>query len=294
VAQASSGIADNASIGFGNYNALFISTRMNDWRGLTLQSNFTWGRALGTGALDQASSEYTATDPYYIGRGYGPQTFDRKFLYNMFLVYQPPYYKSQHGIIGHLLGGWTIAPIFVTGSGLPLTVFDFATNVSPYNGGEEFGAAGGGGYGSLANAVDIGGPGCSHFSTTSKFISQTSAPFLAGFGTNEYQRNLYSNPEAVNLCFRNPVLGIDTGPNGGEGSSMRGQPFWNVDIQVRKTTNITERISGEFQVVVSNMFNHVQLADPFNCTCGDPGDFGSNESQANNPRAFEFGFRVRF
>jgi len=294
VAQASSGIADNASVGFGNYNALFISTRMNDWRGLTVQSNFTWGRALGTGALDQASSEYTATDPYYIGRGYGPQTFDRKFLYNMFLVYQPPYYKSQHGIIGHLLGGWTIAPIFVTGSGLPLPVFDFATNSSPYNGGEEFGAGGGGGYGSLANAVDIGGPGCSHFSTTSKFISQTSASFLAGFGNNEYQRNLYSNPEAVNLCFRNPVLGIDTGPNGGQGSSMRGQPFWNVDIQVRKTTNITERISGEFQVVVSNMFNHVQLADPFNCVCGDAGDFGNNESQANNPRAFEFGFRVRF
>jgi len=292
--QLSSGVADNASIGYGNYNALFISTRMNDWHGLTMQSNFTWGKALGVGALDQASSEYTATDSYFIGRGYGPQTFDRKFLYNMFLVYQPPFYKSQHGVIGHVLGGWTVAPIFVTGSGLPLPVFDNATNSSPYNGGEEFGAGCCVAYGSLANSVDIGGPGCSGFSTTSHFISTTSSSYMAGFGTNEYQRNLYSNPMAVANCFRNPVLGIDTGANGGAGASMRGQPFWNVDIQVRKTTNITERISGEFQVVVANMFNHVQLADPFNCICGDPGDFGNNESQANSPRSFEFGFRVRF
>jgi hypothetical protein len=245
----------------------------------------------------QASSEYTAVDAFFLGRGYGPQPFDRKFLYNMFLVYQPPYYKSQHGVVGHLLGGWTIAPIFVTGSGLPLPVLDFATNTSPINGGEEFGAGCCIAYGSLANAVDIGGPGCSSFSTTSHTVQPVN-----GFGTFPYHLNLYSNPQAVANCFRNPVLGIDTGANGGAGASMRGQPFWNVDLQVRKTTNITERISGEFQVVVTNLFNHTQLGgipglnlnDPSNCICGNPGDFGALESQVNTPRAFEFGFRVRF
>jgi len=291
VAQLSSGVADNASIGFGNYNGLFASTRMNDWHGLTMQSNFTWGRAFGTGALDQASSEYTAVDSYFIGRGYGPQTWDRKFNYNMFLVYQPPYYKSQHGIIGHALGGWTIAPIFVTGSGVPLPIEDFATNTSPYYGGEEFGAGCCGSYGSTANAVNIGGPGCSSFSTTSHTVITSN-----GFGNYSYNLNLYNNPQAVSNCFRNPILGIDTGANG-FGAGVRGQPFWNVDMQIRKTTNITERVSVELQVVAANLFNHVQQGDPFNCICGDPGDFGSLEGQSGAPftsRRFEFGGRIRF
>jgi hypothetical protein len=297
--QLSSGVADNASIGYGNYNALFVTTKMSDWHGLTAQSNFTYSKALGTGALVQASSENTATDPYWLGRGYGTQNFDRKFVYNAFLVYQPPYYKSQHGILGHILGGWSIAPIFVTGSGLPIPVQPFSSNSSPYQGGQEFGSADAVSYGSFANATLIGGPGCGSFSTT--VHTHVNGDPTTGAGVNgQFHLNLYTNPGTVFNCFRNPVLGIDTGHNGGDGTTVRGQPFWNVDIQVRKTTKITERISGEFQVVVANLFNKVQWADPYLCTC-DPGDFGvlgiftpALSPQANVPRQFEFGFRIRF
>jgi len=94
-------------------------------------------------------------------------------------------------------------------------------------------------------------------------------------------------------CFRNAVLGFDQGHNGDYGSIMRGQPFWNVDMQVRKNTRITERVSAEFQVIFTNLLNHVQLGDPFNAL-DDPGDWGQLEAQANNPRTFEFGFRIRF
>ncbi|MGC2791032.1 MAG: hypothetical protein WA899_03335, partial [Candidatus Sulfotelmatobacter sp.] len=62
--QVSSGIASNGSIGYGNYNAGFASVKMADWRGLTMQSNFTWSKALGTGGVVQASSEYTPDDPF--------------------------------------------------------------------------------------------------------------------------------------------------------------------------------------------------------------------------------------
>ena len=50
----------NASIGYGNYNALFITLKSQDWHGVTMQSNFTWSKALGTGAEVQATSEATA------------------------------------------------------------------------------------------------------------------------------------------------------------------------------------------------------------------------------------------
>jgi len=87
-----------------------------------MQSNFTWGKALGTGATVQATSQFTVTDPYNISRGYGTQSWDRKFTYNMFFVYEPPFYKGQQGALGRVLGGWRFAPIFTAASGLPLMV----------------------------------------------------------------------------------------------------------------------------------------------------------------------------
>ena len=112
----------NASVGYGNYNALFATLRMSEWHGLTMQSNFTWGKALGTGATPQATSLFTPADPFNLGRTYGVQSWDRKFVYNMFFVYQPPFFKGQKGLAGRVLGGWTFAPMLSAASGIPLTV----------------------------------------------------------------------------------------------------------------------------------------------------------------------------
>ena len=98
--QMSSGPADNASTGYGNYNAGFASLKMADWKVLTMQSNFTYSKALGTGALVQATSGYTPDDPFNLGTMYGNQTFNRKFVYNFFFVYQPPFFKGQSGLHG--------------------------------------------------------------------------------------------------------------------------------------------------------------------------------------------------
>ncbi len=53
---------------------------------------------------------------------YGPNSFDYKFIYNVAMTYQPPYFRAQHGIAGHILGGWTISPIFTALSGAPIGV----------------------------------------------------------------------------------------------------------------------------------------------------------------------------
>ena len=47
----------------------------------------------------------------------------RKFVYNAFLVYSPPFYKGQSGFMGRVLGGWTFATIFTAGSGTPIEVY---------------------------------------------------------------------------------------------------------------------------------------------------------------------------
>lgn len=118
--QISGGVAENASVGYGNYNGGFVSLGMHDWHGVTLQENFTYSKALGTGAYVQATSEYTPNDPFDLGKMYGVQYFNHKFIFNTFVVWQTPWYKGQHGLVGRMLGGWNFAPVIDAGSGAPL------------------------------------------------------------------------------------------------------------------------------------------------------------------------------
>jgi len=113
--QMTSGVGLNASIGHGNYNAGFASLKVTNWHGLTFQENFTYSKALGTGAFVQATSQYTANDAFNLDQMYGVQNFDRKFVFNSYLLYESPFYRSQQGFIGRALGGWSIAPIFAAG-----------------------------------------------------------------------------------------------------------------------------------------------------------------------------------
>jgi hypothetical protein len=283
--QLSSGVGVNASIGYGNYNAGFATLRMSDWRGVTMQSNFTWSKALGTGAVVQASSADTATDPFNLRTGYGLQGFDRKFVYNMFIVYQPPYYKSQHGVMGHVLGGWTFAPVFAAGTGLPLPILTLN------GGGQAFGEADSVAF--AANGVTENAIPMTNFHTGSTHYNVPSGGFSI---------NLFGNPAAAYAQIRQPILGLDT-HDGGFSSSIRGLNYWNLDFSIRKGVNITERISTEFSIVFTNVLNHDQLLDPptFLDTT-NPAAFGSlagegdgvNNAGERTPRTMEFGFRVRF
>jgi len=135
--QMSSGVGVNASVGHGNYNGAFVSLKATNWHGITLQENFTWSKALGTGALVQATSEYTVNDPFDLHNGYGLQSFDRKFVFNTVALIEDPWYKGQHGIIGHIAGGWSLSPIFAIGSGVPLGC---GTNQGDESAGQGFGS----------------------------------------------------------------------------------------------------------------------------------------------------------
>ena len=281
--QLSSGVGINASIGYGNYNAGFVTVKMADWKGFTAQSNFTWSKALGTGSVVQATSQDTATDPFNLGVMYGKQAFDRKFVYTMFVVYQPPFFKGQSGVLGHVLGGWTFAPLFAAGSGQPLPVGSVNSGGSYGEGDSSSFSANG----NTENAVLI-------------------SPYTGGNSVHIVQSpgnlpvNLFANPLAVYNNFRNPILGLDT-KNYGWGV-LTGLPYWNMDMSIKKDIKITERIGSEFQIVFTNVLNHAQLLDPVGIAIGNSDGFGvlpgegngSNNAGPYTPRSMEFGFRVRF
>jgi hypothetical protein len=287
--QLTSGVGMNASVGYGNYNALFITVKSQDWHGVTMQSNFTWSKALGTGSVVQATSAATAPDPFNLGTGYGYQAFDRRFVYNLFAVYQPHFYKSQSGVLGHLLGGWTFAPVFTTGSGLPVTLGTINGGGQAFGEGDSVNFFG---YGNSENAIPL----------SPANLGQGSRNFVAGngIGTSGLNgANLYANPTAVFNNIRQPILGLDT-RDGGFGV-YRGMPYWNVDLSVRKMFKVTERFSAEFQVVFTNFFNHDQFGDPTGdyLDTSNPGGFGALPGSVTNgnltyQRQMQFGLRLNF
>ena len=289
----------DTSIGFANYNAAYAQLTLRDWHGFTVHTNFTWGRALGTGNQDQATSEYTVVDPWNMHAMYGPQYFDYKFNLNLTLVFQPPFYRNQKGVIGHLLGGWTIAPLFVAHSGAPLAVVndngdcesfgeancstgsteDFAVFMSKYTGGSS-----------------------AHYN---QVVSESATANPNGVGINSNADNggqnvqFFTNPIATYGQFRDCVLGFDT--NCGATGTIRTLPWWNLDASVSKDIGIWKegRVGATLIFQFSNLLNHVQMAQPYLSTA-DPADWGvlgtsnPNGGQANAPRNMEFGVRVHF
>jgi hypothetical protein len=285
----------DTSNGFGNYNAAYVSLTTHAWHGITARSNFTWGRALGTGNQSQASSSYTVVDPWDIHAMYGPQFFDYKFLYNVSVLWDDPYYRSQRGVVGHLLGGWRVAPIFTARSGAPLFTSNLNGNCQSF--GEVNCSTGGTNDGAVLAAKYTGGTSALY----NQNVPESASANPNGVGVNANYDNggvgtqLFKNPVAVYNQLRPCVLGFDTNCGAGVAGGIRGMPTWNLDATASKDIGLWKegRVGATLLFQITNVLNHVQLADP-NMDISDPGSFGVLGGQTNTPRQMEFGIRIHF
>ncbi|MBI3680318.1 MAG: hypothetical protein HY235_07965 [Acidobacteria bacterium] len=284
--QVTGSVNTTTSLGFGNYNALFVSFRMREWRGWNAFSNFTWGRALGTGTLGQANSSNTALDVWNMRANYGVQNFDIKFLYNLAMFYQPPYFKSQKGVLGRLLGGWTISPLFTAESGRGISpVYSQGSCTGCQAFGEVTPPASSGA--STENAVAAS-------PYTGGSSAQYNVPGSGGVGTNNPAGvNLFKDPAAVITQFRKCILGFDTSCGGYY--VLRGLPRWNLDAAVGKDIGFWKegRVGATLSFQFTNVLNHVLMGAPA-LTLTSPTTFGRITTTANTPRNMEFGLRVHF
>ncbi len=288
--QASGIFADDTS-GSSNYNALYTTFTMRDWHGVTTLSNFTWGRALGTGNQSQATSQYTSLNPYNVRQSmYGPQFYDYKFTYTQTFLWSEPFFKSQKGFLGHALGGWRIAPILTARSGAPL----FVNNL--YGGSESFGESQAGGTNDgavLAGPWTGGNRAIYNINIPNSASGAGVSGNLANGGNN---MNMFSNPAQTFSQFRPCVLGYDT--SCGAAGIIRGMSNWNVDANIAKDFNLfRERVAATMSFQFQNVFNHVVMADPYMSIGSAPdwGVLGSNENGTiSTPRNLTFNLRLIF
>jgi hypothetical protein len=247
---------------------------------------------LGINATAQSSSGGTTNDAFDLRKSYGVQSYNQKFIFNTFLVYQTPWYKNQEGFIGRLAGGWTLSPILTAGTGQPLLCTTNSTSQS-------FGAADASGFNDNEQCV---------FTTpytggyhTNRNVSGGPDPNnplnLSGVGTAVAKPipsasiNMFSNPVAVWNTVRAPILGIEE-HDGGDGP-ISGLPYWNLDMSIRKTAKIWERTSLEFSGIITNILNHNVFANP-GLSLSTPASFGVVTAQGNTPRAIQMGIRASF
>jgi hypothetical protein len=287
--QIGSGVSLATAQGWGNYNGGFVSFKATDFHGLTLQENFTYSKALGTNAVAQASSVLTPNDAFDLGKSYGVQPFNQKFIFNTFLVYQTPWYKNQSSLLGRLAGGWTFSPIFTAGTGQPITC---ATNSTS----QSFGSADAlnfqdteqcvfthgyqGAYHAYRNVAGGKDPNGVAVGTATKIVGGGLAAI-----------NIFPDPAAVFGQVRPPILGIDEKDSGT--GPISGLPYWNMDMSIHKNVKIWESTSLMFSGVMTNILNHNVFANP-NVSLANPTSFGVINSQGNNPRSIEVGVRANF
>jgi hypothetical protein len=290
-------IYEDTSLGWGNYNAAYLSFTVRDWHGLTARSNLTWSKSMGTQGYTQSTSSTTVLNPFNLGEMYGVQPFDYKFVYTLSMVYAPKFFLHSNSVVARtMLGGWNFSPLFTAQSGVPISV-----NI---NGG-----------GTL-DCQSFGESNCSSDSTTENAV--LTSPYTQGnsahentFGTGTVATsgnpakggsglNYFSDPTAAFNQFRRLILGVDT-TSGGAGV-LRGLPTWNLDMSVNKDFKLPimhrEDIGLTFSAGFFNLLNHFQPANPINSSLSidSPASFGVITSAAtgNNPRQMEFGLRLHF
>ncbi|MGA2147395.1 MAG: carboxypeptidase regulatory-like domain-containing protein [Bryobacteraceae bacterium] len=302
--QASSA-ALNASLGWGNYNGVYLTMRARDYHGMTILSNFTWSRALGTAAQYQATSSNTLVNPFDVAANYGPNSFDYKAVFNTAMFYRPALFQHSNSLLSKIVGGWTLGPIFTAQSGVPNAVgYSQGTCSSCMTFGESS-STGIEAYGDQAVLLSkFTGGTSANYNLTSGSTSRSSNPYVPTGtvvgGNNSTGVNMFTNPAAVAAEFRPCVLGFDT--NCGGYGGIRGMPTWNLDAALNKDFSLWKenRVGATLSFQFTNLLNHVQMTTPNGVEGGSSlsltslTTFGRTNSQANTPRNMEFGFRVHF
>lgn len=113
------GITSRAPIFTSNYNSLQVSLNRRMSQGLTLGLNYTYSKLLTTNPYDRGLGAY---DTYDLKNSYGPSALNTPQMFGLNYVYDFPFYKSNRGLAGYVLGGWEFSGITTIQSGQSQTI----------------------------------------------------------------------------------------------------------------------------------------------------------------------------
>jgi hypothetical protein len=288
--------------------------------GLSFNLNYTWSHAIDGGSTWHSGSTssngagagdgYT-TDDSQPGLDRGNAIFDVRHRMAANYVWELPWYKSQPGVIGHILGGWTYNGIISFQSGAHWEPWTFT------NGGDPVGSIG------TTDAEGIFVGGCTQAQIDSGACINAGGDFnldgvrndrpnvaksnytpthdqwANGWGSAfNFKPGLDDNGRPVlasaNGFFSSPCLGCV----GNEGrNTFVGPRFVSWETSLFKNIKITERVNMQFRAEAFNILNHTNFQLP---GAGGATNMRTNSSTFGkaggtfNPRNLQFGLKLSF
>jgi hypothetical protein len=248
-----------------SYNSLQVAVQHHTQNGLTLGLAYTWGRTLANQSNDRGTETY---DTYNPSIDYGPTTLNQPQTFVANYVYELPWYREQHGLVGHTLGGWQLSGITQFLSGQSLTVRQSADNFDCQT---PFGATTGCIPGTYPGGINID--------------AADIAPRpdqVAPLQLVKKQMQWFSTASFADAIghFGNSRNGNLLGP---------GLELW--DLSAIKNIKISERFRFQFRAEFFNAFNHTNF-DAINVNI-DSGSAGQVTS-THDPRQIQLGGKLYF
>ncbi len=317
-------VRTRSNSGYSNYNAAQVEFRANNmFKQLTIRSAYTFSKTLDNvseifSTFGGGNSVFFAQNPAQQVTGAGEYSFsglDYPHQWSILLTEQLPFFKEQHGLVGHILGGWTLSGNYIVASG---------QRYSPIQGSALAALTANGNYYDLGYILNFAGVDTAH-----PFLGNLSAPatavgifaadacnLLASVGTepvcnpaiaNQLVSLNAANKSSAGLldASGNPVAPVFVNKNqvrfimnGSEAQSIFGTPFGNSPrnpVQDAKTTignasiykniKLGEHASFEFHTSFLNVFNQSNFSsvDPILEDAGLTGAFNGFGDPTQTP-----------
>jgi len=313
-------VAQVANTAVSDYNSWQNELRTNElWNQLTLRTSFTWSKTTDTtseifSTFAGANSSAYAQSPFDTLHGeHALSGLDIPEQWTLSFVEMLPFFRDQHGLVGRVLGGWTLSGSYIISSGQPYTplqyILNYATGGTAYD--TSFDLA-------LANGT---------YETARPFVLSPSAPAsqvaiyggdlctLTGGGvgcsspSQLYSWNAFNTTGAAQTVSANQARFV---VNGAYADSVYGEPWGNAarnslrdavinqgNFQITKDTNVTERVKIRFDAAFQNVFNHPNFAsvDPLIEDAGYTSEgvgFATPSLYSGGNRLIKFGLKILF
>jgi len=252
--------------GDSNYHAAQFTLRRRFSSGLGLSMAYTFGKSIDNQSVDPVgassgggltnTNSRTSTDIRNFRIDRGRSDFDRTQVLQAASVWEVPvgkgkrFLRSSHGVVNHLLGGWTINSIYTFMTGEP-----FSVNAGGDSTTSPGGRTANGGH--VARAI-VQRP-------ISAQLQYLPGQTFAGPVLFPAQSAL---PCGIDLtqafCIPAP------GENGSGRNIFTAPHYWNLDLGFIKTFQLTERFKLQFRTEMFNALNHPNFDNPRDASVGSP------------------------
>ncbi len=259
-------VRETDNVGTSLYNSLQIAWNRRYSNGLLFGAAYT----LSKSSDDGSNQRDIIPDTYYAGNLWGPSEYDVRNIMIVNFLYDLPFLKNSHNLLGKTVGGWAVSGIFQAQTGTPCSIGASNDYVGVGNDGSMCG---------IGQFWNLNGP-----------ISYTKK--TAPNGASDPNTWIQTTNSSGALIATQPAKGTFVTQQGVRDSVYSpGLNNWNMGLF--KKFSVNEKFNFQFRAEAFNTFNHPNLGsvslNPTNLST-----FGKVTGKTNDVRNLQLSIRLQF